>query len=104
MNTTRAPRERKRATAARANHQPHEGRETSTMSDKDTRSLKERRDEFERGIITEALAACGGNVRRAARKLGMSRTGLYKRIRILGISVGAAEEEETAAGGDGGQD
>lgn len=69
---------------------------------KDTRPLLERRNEFERNIITETLEECDNNVRLAARKLGLSRTGLYKRMRVLGIALPSSEQGragETAAGG-----
>ncbi|WP_420319432.1 helix-turn-helix domain-containing protein [Hydrogenophaga intermedia] len=32
-------------------------------------------------MITETLAACGGNIARAARQLGVSRGLLYRRLR-----------------------
>lgn len=63
------------------------------MTDKDTRPLRERRDEFERNVIAETLDECAGSVKKAARRLGMSRSGLHKRIRILGIRIDQAEAD-----------
>jgi len=40
--------------------------------------------EFERGRIEAALAAEGGNVTRAAARLGIERSHLYKKLRKLG--------------------
>jgi DNA-binding NtrC family response regulator len=64
------------------------------MTERDRRTLRERRDEFERNIITETLDECAGSVKKAARRLGMSRSGLHKRIRILGIRTSEAEADD----------
>ncbi|ODU07384.1 MAG: hypothetical protein ABS81_01095 [Pseudonocardia sp. SCN 72-86] len=42
-------------------------------------------EQSERQVIMTALASCGGNKRRVASDLGMSRTTLYKRLRLLDI-------------------
>jgi DNA-binding NtrC family response regulator len=44
-------------------------------------------DELERGAIEEALRAEGGNVEAAARRLGISRSGIYLKIRKYKLSV-----------------
>ena len=36
---------------------------------------------MERGLIEQALAACGGNKSKAAERLGITRTQLYVRLR-----------------------
>jgi DNA-binding NtrC family response regulator len=41
--------------------------------------------EFERRHIDEALAAEGGNMTRAAARLGLERSHLYKKLRQLGM-------------------
>lgn len=45
--------------------------------------------DFERQLITEALAACNGKVIVAARRLGMGRATLYKKMAALGLSARA---------------
>lgn len=77
-------------------HDDARPRRASAGSDLSARGA-ERRDEFERGLINEALALHGGNVRKAARELGMSRTELYKRIRIHGIKRSTKPRAATRA-------
>ncbi len=48
-------------------------------------SLQEVREGAERERIRQALEACGWNVSRAARTLGIERTALHKRLRALGL-------------------
>ncbi len=43
-------------------------------------TLKERVDGFERIVIQRVLTECGGNATRAAKQLGISRAGLYKKL------------------------
>jgi two-component system nitrogen regulation response regulator NtrX len=45
--------------------------------------------EFERHHIEAALAAEGGNMTRAAARLGLERSHLYKKMRQLGLRVDA---------------
>jgi transcriptional regulator with PAS, ATPase and Fis domain len=45
---------------------------------------------FERHLLTDALASAGGNRTRAARSLGLSRQGLYRKLKRHGIAAGAA--------------
>jgi two-component system nitrogen regulation response regulator NtrX len=49
------------------------------------RSLTGALDDFERSLITQALAAARGNVAEAARRLATDRANLYRRMRRLGI-------------------
>ncbi|MFN7950565.1 MAG: sigma-54 dependent transcriptional regulator [bacterium] len=46
-------------------------------------SLRDARDAFERRLIDRVLAECGGNASRAAERLGLSRMGLQKKLKVL---------------------
>jgi transcriptional regulator with PAS, ATPase and Fis domain len=48
-----------------------------------TSTLRDARDAFERRIIDRVLAECGGNASRAAERLGLSRMGLQKKLKVL---------------------
>lgn len=50
-------------------------------------SLTDALDAFERQLISQALAATGGNVAEAARQLQTDRPNLYRRMRRLGLAV-----------------
>src|SRR5881394_919866 len=52
-------------------------------------SLSETLDEYERVLISRALSMTSGNVAEAARRLKTDRPNLYRRMRRLGIPVGA---------------
>ena len=52
---------------------------------RETGSLTDRLDEFEAGLIRDALDASSGNVAEAARRLRTDRANLYRRLRRLGI-------------------
>jgi len=47
--------------------------------------LREAREQFERAYLTEQLALCGGKVGLLAKRVGMERTHLYRKLRSLGI-------------------
>jgi len=49
--------------------------------------LKPAVEAFERRIVESAIAACGGNMTAAADKLGVTRPGLYKVIKRLGLTT-----------------
>jgi two-component system nitrogen regulation response regulator NtrX len=48
-------------------------------------TLRSARSEFEREYIGRVVAACGGNMSRAARVLGLERSHLYRKLRALGL-------------------
>ncbi|HYB24151.1 MAG TPA: sigma-54 dependent transcriptional regulator, partial [Solirubrobacteraceae bacterium] len=47
--------------------------------------LREAREQFERDYVGRVLAACDGNMSRAARVLGLERSHLYRKLRALGL-------------------
>ncbi|MFK0087547.1 sigma-54 interaction domain-containing protein [Pseudomonas sp. NPDC090755] len=49
-------------------------------------SYKQACTDFERQLLSDALARCAGNVPQAARQLGLGRSTLYKKLVALGIS------------------
>lgn len=51
-----------------------------------TLDLAEARDRFERWVIQRALDQCDGNQSRAAERLGLSRAGLFKKMRRLELT------------------
>lgn len=52
-----------------------------------TGTFQEATDEFQRAYLTQLLKECGGNVTRTARKAGMGRPALYKKLERLGIKI-----------------
>jgi two-component system nitrogen regulation response regulator NtrX len=52
-------------------------------------SLSDTLDDYERTLISRALSMAGGNIAEAARRLRTDRPNLYRRMRRLGIAVGA---------------
>lgn len=59
----------------------------------EARSLRERVEVFERRLIEEALAASGGNQRRAAAALGVLPTTLHEKMRRLGLRASTVEPD-----------
>jgi DNA-binding NtrC family response regulator len=49
-------------------------------------------DAFEKGILSDALARSGGNRTHAARSLGISRQGLYRKLKRHGMAAGACSD------------
>jgi DNA-binding NtrC family response regulator len=47
--------------------------------------LREAREQFERAYLTEQLSLCGGKVGQLAKRVGMERTHLYRKLRSLGV-------------------
>jgi DNA-binding NtrC family response regulator len=56
--------------------------------------LREAREEFERAYLTEQLALCAGKVGQLAKRVGMERTHLYRKLRSLGVEFKPAPGEE----------
>ena len=57
--------------------------------------LREAREQFERAYLQQQLVLCDGKVGQLAKRVGMERTHLYRKLRSLGVdfrSVGAAED------------
>lgn len=50
------------------------------------RPLREHRRERDRELVEQALRECGWNVTRAATRLGITRVGLTKKLRVLGLT------------------
>jgi len=63
--------------------------------------LKEKLARIERQLIEQALELTGGNRSRAARRLGINRPLLYRRIKELGIPDEVGGDSEITAGGPG---
>jgi two-component system nitrogen regulation response regulator NtrX len=59
----------------------------------DERSLREILDATERAAIEHALAAAGGTVSEAARRLGLDRANLHRKMRRLGLGRAGQDEE-----------
>lgn len=50
--------------------------------------LREAREQFERAYLQQQLNLCGGKVGRLAKRVGMERTHLYRKLRTLGVEFG----------------
>jgi len=55
--------------------------------------LREAREHFERAYLTEQLALCGGRVGLLAKRVGMERTHLYRKLRSLGVEFRGGSED-----------
>ena len=55
--------------------------------------LREAREQFERAYLTEQLALCGGKVGQLAKRVGMERTHLYRKLRSLGVEFRPGAED-----------
>lgn len=65
--------------------QPAGSREGGLASELYALPLREARERFERDYLLHQLQATGGNVTRLAERVGMERTHLYRKMRMLGI-------------------
>jgi two-component system nitrogen regulation response regulator NtrX len=54
--------------------------------------LREAREHFERAYLTQQLQLCGGKVGQLAKRVGMERTHLYRKLRSLGVDFRQAED------------
>ncbi|MBW7931789.1 MAG: sigma-54-dependent Fis family transcriptional regulator [Gammaproteobacteria bacterium] len=64
---------------------PRDGQEPLVKQDLLALPLREAREHFERAYLTEQLGLCGGKVSLLAKRVGMERTHLYRKLRSLGI-------------------
>jgi two-component system, NtrC family, nitrogen regulation response regulator NtrX len=55
--------------------------------------LREAREHFERAYLTQQLKLCGGKVGQLAKRVGMERTHLYRKLRTLGIEIAASADD-----------
>jgi DNA-binding NtrC family response regulator len=49
--------------------------------------MREAREHFERAYLQQQLQLCGGKVGQLAKRVGMERTHLYRKLRSLGIEI-----------------
>ena len=54
--------------------------------------LREAREHFERAYLTQQLQLCGGKVGQLAKRVGMERTHLYRKLRSLGVDFRQLED------------
>jgi len=54
--------------------------------------LREAREHFERAYLSQQLTLCGGKVGQLAKRVGMERTHLYRKLRALGIDFRQTSE------------
>jgi DNA-binding NtrC family response regulator len=54
--------------------------------------LREAREHFERAYLTQQLQLCNGKVGQLAKRVGMERTHLYRKLRSLGVEFRQAED------------
>jgi len=54
--------------------------------------LREAREQFERAYLTQQLQLCGGKVGALAKRVGMERTHLYRKLRSLDIEIAPGAE------------
>jgi DNA-binding NtrC family response regulator len=54
--------------------------------------LREAREHFERAYLTQQLQLCNGKVGQLAKRVGMERTHLYRKLRSLGVDFRQTED------------
>jgi two-component system nitrogen regulation response regulator NtrX len=57
--------------------------------------LRDARETFERDYLAAQLSRFGGNISRTAQFVGMERSALHRKIKLLGLT--GSKEEEAAA-------
>ncbi len=55
--------------------------------------LREAREQFEKAYLTQQLMLCGGKVGALAKRVGMERTHLYRKLKQLGVEFGHSGDE-----------
>jgi len=55
--------------------------------------MREAREHFERAYLQQQLQLCGGKVGQLAKRVGMERTHLYRKLRSLGIEISHTAED-----------
>ena len=56
--------------------------------------LREAREQFERAYLQQQLVLCNGKVGQLAKRVGMERTHLYRKLRSLGVDFKSVTAEE----------
>lgn len=56
--------------------------------------LREAREQFEKTYLQQQLDLCGGKVGRLAKRVGMERTHLYRKLRTLGVEFGGPPTDD----------
>lgn len=56
--------------------------------------LREAREQFERAYLQQQLVLCGGKVGQLAKRVGMERTHLYRKLRSLGVDFKSVATED----------
>jgi DNA-binding NtrC family response regulator len=56
--------------------------------------LREAREQFERAYLQQQLVLCGGKVGQLAKRVGMERTHLYRKLRSLGVDFKAISPDD----------
>jgi len=69
------------------------GTEPLVKQDLLSMSLREAREQFERAYLQQQLLLCGGKVGQLAKRVGMERTHLYRKLRSLGVDFRNMSED-----------
>ena len=56
--------------------------------------LREAREQFERAYLQQQLVLCGGKVGQLAKRVGMERTHLYRKLRSLGVDFKSVSTDD----------
>ena len=56
--------------------------------------LREAREQFERAYLQQQLVLCDGKVGQLAKRVGMERTHLYRKLRTLGVNFKSISTDE----------
>jgi two-component system nitrogen regulation response regulator NtrX len=56
--------------------------------------LREAREQFERAYLQQQLVLCDGKVGQLAKRVGMERTHLYRKLRTLGVNFKSVSADE----------